>query len=154
VHAAHIVKHVDETHTEEEARAGIEAALAELESGEPFAAVAERHSDCKGNGGDLGLCPRGKMVQEFEDVVFAIEPGRRSPVFRTPFGFHIAEVRAKAPGGIADLGEVRHVIEPFLAAMNERNALQRVIAGLRAEADIRRISTREAERLGAQRAAS
>ena len=154
VHAAHIVKHVDETHTEEEARAGIEAALAELESGEPFAAVAERHSDCKGNGGDLGFFPRGKMVPEFEDVVFAMDPGRRSPVFRTPFGFHIAEVRARAPAGIADLSEVRHIIEPFLAAMNEQNALQRVIAGLRAKADIRRSSTRDAERLGAQRAAS
>jgi parvulin-like peptidyl-prolyl isomerase len=152
VHAAHIVKHVDETHSEEEALAGIRAALAELESGEPFAAVAERHSDCKGNGGDLGFFPRGQMVQEFDDAVFAIKPGRRSPVFRTPFGFHIAEVRSKVPAGIAELSEVRHIIEPFLAAMNEQNALQRVTAGLRAKADIRRISTREAEGLGAQRA--
>jgi peptidyl-prolyl cis-trans isomerase C len=154
VHAAHIVRHVDETHTEEEARIGIEAALAELEGGEPFAAVAERHSDCKGNGGDLGLCPRGKMVPEFEDVVFALEPGKRSPVFRTPFGFHIAEARATMPAGIADLSEVRNIIEPFLAAMNERNALQAVIAGLRAKADIRRISARDAGRLDTQRAAS
>jgi hypothetical protein len=154
VQAAHIVKHVDETHTEEEARAGIETALAELDSGEPFAAVADQHSDCKGNGGDLGAFPRGQMVPEFEDVVFALEPGRRSPVLRTPFGFHIAEVRARTAAGIADLSEVRHIIEPFLAAMNQQNALQRVIAGLRAKADIRRTSTREAERLGAQRAAS
>lgn len=152
VHAAHIVKHVDETHTENEARAGIEAALVELESGEPFATVADRHSDCKGNGGDLGLFPRGQMVQEFDDVVFALAPGGRSPVFRTPYGFHIAEVHSRAPAGIADLSEVRHIIEPFLAAMNEQNALRRVTGALRAKADIRRISTGEAERLCAGRA--
>jgi peptidyl-prolyl cis-trans isomerase C len=149
VHAAHIVKHVDETHTEAEARAGIEAALAALERGQPFAEVAERYSDCKGNGGDLGFFPRGQMVPEFEDVVFALEPVQRSPVFRTPFGFHIAEVRSKAPAGTADLKEVRHVIEPFLAAMNRQNALRRLLDRLRAKADIRRISTREAEGLAA-----
>lgn len=54
VHVAHIVKHVNEAHPEEEARAAIEAAMKELERGEPFATVADRYSDCKGNGGDLG----------------------------------------------------------------------------------------------------
>ena len=108
MNAAHIVKHVDETHAEADARAGIEAALAALERGEPFAAVADRYSDCKGNGGDLGSFERGVMVEEFDNVVFAMKPGERSPIFRTPFGFHIAEVRSRQPGGgIADLREVR-----------------------------------------------
>jgi hypothetical protein len=53
--AAHIVKHVNEIQSEEQAQAGIEAALAELERGRPFAEVAERHSDCKGNGGPRAI---------------------------------------------------------------------------------------------------
>jgi hypothetical protein len=53
VHVAHIVRHLDGAQTEDEARAGIEAALAELQRGEPFSAVVERHSDCKDGGGDL-----------------------------------------------------------------------------------------------------
>jgi peptidyl-prolyl cis-trans isomerase C len=154
VHVAHIVKHVDETHAEADARAGIEAALHELEGGEPFVLVVERHSDCKGNGGDLGSFSLGKMVPEFEDVVFAMRPGERSPIFRTRFGFHIAEMRSRAPAGCADLPEVCGMIEQFLAASNEAQALQRATAALRAKADIRRISRREAERVGAQRAAS
>jgi len=144
VHAAHIVKHIDETRTEEEARAGIEAALAELQRGELFAAVADRHSDCKGNGGDLGSFPRGHMVEEFDNVVFALQPGQRSPVFRTPFGFHIAELRSRAPAGIAPLRDVQSTIEEFLAATNERSAFERAMRGLRAKADIRRVSTRQA----------
>jgi len=147
VHAAHIVKHIDETHPEEEARAGIGTALAELQSGEPFAAVADRHSDCRGNGGDLGSFERGVMVEEFDRVVFAMQPGERSPVFRTPFGFHIAEVRSKTPAGIPELREVKDAIARFLTAMLEQEAARRAFEVLRARAKIRRISSREAEGL-------
>jgi parvulin-like peptidyl-prolyl isomerase len=145
VNAAHIVKHVDETHPEEDARAGIEAALAALQRGEQFAAVADHYSDCPGNGGDLGSFERGVMVEEFENVVFQMQPGERSPVFRTPFGFHIAEVRSRLPGGgIAELSEVRETIKLFLAALREQDAMRAVAQRLRAQAQIRRISAREA----------
>ncbi|MGA2592064.1 MAG: peptidylprolyl isomerase [Bryobacteraceae bacterium] len=153
IHAAHIVKHVDETHPEEEARAGIEAALAELQRGETFEAVVERHSDCKGNGGDLGSFQRGEMVDEFDNVVFAMKPGECSPIFRSPFGFHIAEVRSRAPAGIPELREVKDIIGRFLMSMLEQDAARRVAEALRARANIRRISTREAEELAHPRVA-
>ncbi|MGA2739380.1 MAG: peptidylprolyl isomerase [Bryobacteraceae bacterium] len=100
-HAAHIVKHVNEEQSEEQAEAGIQAALADLERGVPFAEAAEIHSDCKGNGGDLGKFPPGHMVEEFEAAISALQPGERTGIFTTPFGFHIAELRAKAPGAIS-----------------------------------------------------
>jgi peptidyl-prolyl cis-trans isomerase C len=144
VEAAHIVKNVDETHPEAEARAGIDAALAELESGVPFAEVAERFSDCKGNGGDLGSFPRGAMVDEFDKVVFAMQVGERSPIFRTPFGFHIAEVRSKVPGRIAELAEARETIRRFLISRREHETARNVAQRLRSQAQIRRVSTRAA----------
>jgi parvulin-like peptidyl-prolyl isomerase len=145
VDAAHIVKHVDETHPEVDARAGIEAALGALERGEPFAAVADHYSDCPGDGGDLGSFERGVMVEEFEDVVFQMQPGERSPIFRTTFGFHIAEVHSRQPGGgIAELSEVRDTIKLFLTALREQESMRALAERLRAQAQIRRISTREA----------
>ena len=110
-HAAHIVKHVNGEQGEAQARAGIEAALADLERGEPFSEVAEKHSDCKGKGGDLGQFPAGEMVQEFEDAIRELEPGQRTGIFRTPFGFHIAELRGKTVAGPASFEEVRADIE-------------------------------------------
>jgi hypothetical protein len=152
VHAAHIVKHVDETHPESDARAGIEGALAALERGEPFAAVADRYSDCRGNGGDLGFFARGVMVEEFDDVVFAMKPGERSPIFRTPFGFHIAELHSRRPGGgVAELREVADTIGHFLTGMREQEAARGVAERLRRQAQIRRVSAREAQRLESQR---
>jgi parvulin-like peptidyl-prolyl isomerase len=92
------------------------------------------------------------MVEEFDSVVFAMEPGERSPIFRTPFGFHIAEVRSRRTGGgIAELTEVRETIQIFLSAMREQEAASKVSAHLRALAHISRISEREAQALAAHR---
>ena len=35
------------------------------------------------------------MVQQFEDVVFAMDPGQISDVFQTQFGYHIAMLTEK-----------------------------------------------------------
>jgi peptidyl-prolyl cis-trans isomerase C len=152
VNVAHIVTHIDEVRSEEQARLAIEAAFAELERGESFAAVADRHSDCKGNGGDLGFFERGVMVEEFDEIVFALKPGERSPIFRTPFGLHIAEVRSKTSGnGIAEFKEVYDTIKLFLMAMRQQEAARKAGERLRAQAQISRISNSEAQQLASER---
>lgn len=135
--AAHVVKHVNGGQGEDQARAGIEAALAELERGEAFAEVAERHSDCKGNGGDLGEFPAGCMVQEFEDAIRALEPGRRSGVFRTPFGFHIALLHARTLASPAGFEDVRADIERVFLMRNQHEHYLRAVTELRTRATIR-----------------
>jgi hypothetical protein len=136
-HAAHIVKHVNHEQSEEQAEAAIQVALAELERGDAFAEVAGRHSDCKDKGGDLGQFPAGYMVQEFEDAIRALEPGQRTGIFTTPFGFHIAELRAKIPVVPAGFEEVRADIERVMTMMNEHEVYMRAVAELRSRADIR-----------------
>ncbi len=143
-HAAHIVKHVNGEQGEEQARAGIEAALAELERGAPFSEVAEKHSDCKGKGGDLGRFSAGEMVQEFEDAIRALEPEQRTGIFRTPFGFHIAELRAKTAAGPASFEEVRADIERVLTLQNQHRAYLRAVAELRSRAQIRLVPAEQA----------
>lgn len=106
-HASHIVKYVNHEQSEERAEAAIEVARAELESGAPFAEVADRHSDCKDKGGDLGEFPEAYMVEEFEEAIRALEPGQRSGVFTTPFGFHIAQLHSMTPARPAAFEEVR-----------------------------------------------
>ena len=138
-HAAHIVKHVNEHQTEDQARMAIQTALAELERGGSFAEVAERWSDCKGSGGDLGSFPSGRMVKEFEDVLQGLDVGGRSGVFVTPFGFHIAELRARQVDGAADFDSVRADIARVMNTMAEHQALMIAVEELRQKADIRRV---------------
>jgi len=140
-HASHIVKNVNHEQSEEQAEAGIREAQAELERGTPFGEVADRFSDCKDKSGDLGQFPAGHMVEDFEQAIRALEPGQRSGIFTTPFGFHIALLHAKSPAGQAELEDVRTGIERVLTFAHEHEAYVRAMAKLREGADIRGAGT-------------
>ncbi|HYI97796.1 MAG TPA: peptidylprolyl isomerase [Bryobacteraceae bacterium] len=137
VHAAHIVKNIDEQHDEATARVGIESAMADLKSGIPFGEAADRHSDCAGNGGDLGWFPRGQMVEEFDNVVFNLPVGSRSDIFRSPFGFHIAMVIERRAEGIRAFKEIENEITAHVWQEKRQKALEEYLDELRAKAEIR-----------------
>ncbi|HLN63851.1 MAG TPA: peptidylprolyl isomerase [Symbiobacteriaceae bacterium] len=77
--------------TEEEAK----AIKAELDKGADFATLAKAKSTepaAKESGGDLGTFGHGKMVPEFENVVFKLKKGEISAPFQSSFGWHVAQV--------------------------------------------------------------
>jgi peptidyl-prolyl cis-trans isomerase SurA len=83
------------------ARAEAEALLRRIRDGEDFAELARRNSDDPGSaqlGGDLGWFRRGRMVEEFENVAFALPEGQVSNVVETDFGFHIIKMERTRPG--------------------------------------------------------
>ena len=138
VHAAHIVKNVDETHPESEARAGIEHVQALLQQGEPFEKLADEHSDCPGRGGDLGFFVRGQMVEEFDEQVFRLAAGGVTPIFRTPFGFHIAKVYEHKTEAVPTLAEVRAQLEDEIWVQQKQELVRDYMADARARAEVRR----------------
>ena len=140
VHAAHIVKHVDETTTEEAAKEAIEKVRLALQAGEPFEKLADEQSSCPGRGGDLGTFPRGQMVAEFDAVVFALTPGDISAVFRTEFGFHIAKLYSRRPEGVRPLEEVMGGIEELLFAQKKQKLVEQHLDALRAKADVQEVA--------------
>lgn len=143
-HASHIVKYVNQEQTEAMAEAGIMLAQEELERGVPFAEVADIFSDCKDKGGDLGEFPAGHMVEDFEEVLAELEPGQRSEIFTTPFGFHIALLHSKKLAGLAEFEDVRPSIKQVMTFAREHDAYQRAIAEMRARADIRWVAEAQA----------
>lgn len=136
VHAAHIVKNVGDGITEETASQEIASIQHRLRTGETFERLADLDSDCPGDGGDLGCFPRGKMVEEFDRVVFSLNPGVISEIFRTPFGFHIAKVKKHFPECLKSLTEVREEIDNQLRKNKEKKVVERFIDDLRAKAEI------------------
>ncbi|NUQ20210.1 MAG: hypothetical protein HOQ09_04540 [Gemmatimonadaceae bacterium] len=92
----------------EVARVKAESLLAEIKRGGDFALIAKRESmdPSKDQGGDLGWNRRGSMVPEFEQWMFALQPGQVSPVVETPFGFHIIKVDRVQPAEV----KVRHIL--------------------------------------------
>jgi len=124
VRASHIVKHLAPEADSEEACEELRQILAQLRNGADFAEMAAKHSDCPDNGGDLGLFPRGQMVQEFEDVVFALEAGEISDVFQTNYGYHIARVAEKKPSAPRPFEEVRETIETELSEQLRQRSME------------------------------
>ncbi len=137
--AKHVVKNVGEGADETAARAAIEQAEADIKAGAPFEEVADKFSDCPGSGGDLGWFPRGEMVEEFEDQVFALPVGGTTGIFRSVFGFHVARVYGRKPAGVRPLNDVRDDIVEVLKQEKRQQALESYLDALRAKAEIKQV---------------
>ncbi|MHC8491875.1 peptidylprolyl isomerase [Thalassospira sp. SM2505] len=126
VHARHIL-----LENEEDAK----AIIAELDDGADFAELAKEKSTGPSgpNGGDLGFFNRADMVEPFADAAFSMEAGTYSkePV-QTQFGWHVIKVEEKKEGTQPTLDEVR----PQLTAEVTRDAINKIVDGLREDADI------------------
>jgi peptidyl-prolyl cis-trans isomerase D len=85
--------------------------------GADFAALAKKYSEddgSKGNGGDLDYFPKGRMVPEFEQAAFSMQPGQISDLVKSQFGFHIIKVVDKKAAATRTLDEVRAQIQGTL----------------------------------------
>ena len=95
-----------------------ESVLAKAKApGADFAALAKQYSDDdsnKKNGGDLDYFGRGTMVKEFDDAVFAMQPGQISDLVKTQFGYHIIKLVDKRPATTKTMAEVRPQLEDQL----------------------------------------
>ena len=81
---------------------------AQIEGGEDFGELARQYSDDIGSateGGNLGWTNPGQMVPEFEATMAGTAEGSISQPFRSEFGWHILEVKARRDKDFS--GEVR-----------------------------------------------
>jgi len=102
------------------ARAKIDSLRAELEQHpEDFESLAKRFSMDPASaelGGDLGWNRRGRMVPEFDRMMFGINPGVLSPVVETQYGYHIIRVDRVQPAEV----KARHIlIRPLTDSTDE-----------------------------------
>lgn len=70
----------------------------QIREGSDFAELAKKHSKCPSGarGGDLGSFGRGRMVPEFDQVVFSGEIGQPLGPVKTQFGYHVLEVTERS----------------------------------------------------------
>ena len=86
------------------AKVRIDSIYQALKNGAGFAELAKKVSQDPGSAREGGLLPfvqRGRLVKEFEDAAYALQPGEMSGVVQSPYGYHII------------LMKERKMLEPF-----------------------------------------
>jgi peptidyl-prolyl cis-trans isomerase C len=132
IHARHIL-----VATEDEAK----AALARVKGGEDFAKVAtELSKDPGSEGGDLGWFTKDKMVPEFAEAAFKLEPGQVSDPVKSQFGWHIIKVEEKRMKAFPPFDQVKDQAARYVG----QKAQSELITQLRKDAKIER--TAEADK--------
>jgi peptidyl-prolyl cis-trans isomerase D len=99
-------------------KAKAEDLLKQARAGADFAELAKKYSEDEAsakNGGDLDYFGRGRMVPEFDQTVFAMQPGTISDVVKTQYGYHIIKLVDKKSATTRGLAEVRQQLTDQLA---------------------------------------
>ena len=149
--AAHILFGASKSNTDAYAqgRAAAEAALALLrDHPERFAELAAANSACSSasQGGNLGQITADQTTPEFEQALFALEPGSitRDPV-ATRYGFHIIRLDRKHQGRELPFELMADRIAEYLQESVQRRALAQYIGRLATAAKIEGVDLAGAE---------
>ena len=120
--------------TEEEAQDILE----QLKAGGDFSEIAQERSTgpSAAQGGDLGYLPKGTVIPEIEEVVFALELEELSTVIKTDFGFHILKITEKKPETVKTLEEVKEDIIQTLLPDKQKEAFENLLEELKNKSEI------------------
>ena len=113
-----------EGHPEAEAQKIAQGLLDQVKAGGDFAALAKKSSEDQGsaqNGGDLGCFAPGRMVPEFDDAVFALQPGQVSELVKTSFGYHVIRLTSKREATVLPLAQVKERIRASVTESKVRD---------------------------------
>ncbi len=126
IHARHILVATD---------ADAQAVIKRIKGGEDFAKVAKEVSkDTGSDGGDLGWFTKDKMVPEFAEAAFKLEPGTLSEPVKSPFGWHVIQVEGKRQKTFPSFDEVKDQVSRYVV----QKAQSELVTDLRKTAKIDR----------------
>lgn len=104
-----------------------QAIFERVKTGENFEKLAYDYSidpSAKKNRGDLGYFLWGAMVDEFQTIAFAMEPGEVSQPVKSRFGYHIIKLVDKVPNDLrGEFDEIKNSVENQLTGLNRRQIL-------------------------------
>jgi len=139
VRVSHLLKSLDHGADAREVYKELRGLRQRIIDGEDFAKLADEHSDKPGEGGDLGFFPRGELVEEFEAVVFSMNVDELSPIFLSPFGYHIAKVTGRKEPEPYPLDEIRDQVREHCRDQRHHEKMRAYVEQLKAKATIEEV---------------
>jgi len=128
-------------------KAKAEDLLKKAKGGADFAELAKANSEDESNaknGGDLDFFGRGRMVPEFDQVAFQMQPGQISDVVKTQYGYHIIKLTDKKAAATRPIDEVRQQLSDQLSYERAQTQAQQIATEIEKEikkpADLDRVA--------------
>jgi peptidyl-prolyl cis-trans isomerase C len=117
-----------------------QAALKRVTGGEDFAKVANEMSKDPGSkGGELGWFTKERMVPEFAEAAFKMQPGQISDPVKSQFGWHIIQLEERRQKQFPSLDQVRDQVTRYVVQKSQSE----LILKLREEAKVERTEPEE-----------
>ncbi|MDA0837075.1 MAG: peptidylprolyl isomerase [Planctomycetota bacterium] len=136
IHVKHILKSLDHGAGRRSSYNELVGAREKLGAGEDFQELCDQHSDRPGEESDLGWFSPGEIAEEFEAVVFSMKKDEISPVFMTPFGYHIATVLGREEPAPYPLEQIKEQVHQIAAERMRLEKIAGYVETLKAKAEI------------------
>jgi len=140
VSASHILKKASSDDEFENAEKEIFLIRDRLLGGEDFVKCVQEESDDGGNDGNLGTFGKGRMVPEFEEAAFSLEPNQLSEPVKTQFGWHVIKLHEKQEPKLTPFDELKEKIIEYLHERKKDKVFDSFLDELKAKATIEEVS--------------
>jgi len=140
VSASHILKKASSDEEFENAEKEILSIRDRLLGGEDFVKCVQEESDDGGNDGNLGTFGKGRMVPEFEEAAFSLEPDQLSEPVKTQFGWHVIKLHEKHEPKLTPFDELKEKIIEYLHERKKDKVFDSFLDELKAKATIEEVS--------------
>ena len=140
VSASHILKKASSDEEFENAEKEILSIRDRLLGGEDFVKCVQEESDDGGNDGNLGTFGKGRMVPEFEEAAFSLEPDQLSEPVKTQFGWHVIKLHEKHEPKLTPFDELKEKIIDYLHERKKDKVFDSFLDELKAKATIEEVS--------------
>jgi hypothetical protein len=136
VRASHILKAPSRGEQRQAAFTELRDVRTKLLAGAEFDELAKKHSDKADDHIDLGFFKRGELAEEFEFVAFSMNVGEISPVFASPFGFHLVKLTERKPATPKPFDEVREQVREHFLQDRQQELTRKLVEELQSKATI------------------
>jgi peptidyl-prolyl cis-trans isomerase C len=143
VRASHILKNPPRGEDRQAAYDTLREVRGQLLAGADFEELARRHSDKADEHIDLGWFKKDELAPEFETVAFSMNVGEISPIFVSPYGFHLVKLTDRRPSVPKPFEEIRDEVARHYREWLKQEKARALVKELEARAAVEEVTETE-----------
>jgi parvulin-like peptidyl-prolyl isomerase len=143
VRASHILKNPPRGEDRQGSYETLREVRRQLLAGADFDDLARQHSDKADEHIDLGHFKKNELAPEFETVAFSMNVGEISPIFVSPYGFHLVKLTDRKPSVPKPFEEIRDEVASHYREWLKQEKVRALVKELEGRAVVEEVTESE-----------